>query len=100
MKIGVTLIPDRESDAPEVLSAWYHGTDCFYQAYRKVVLAALGELLRAQFDAQGVKVTEKRLDDRARTHGIYLQFLETHLAGMQRYEKMWLEMRGAQWGAS
>ncbi len=94
MKIGPTLIPDRESDAPEVLSAWYHGTDCFYQAYRKVVLAALCEMLRAQFDSQGVKVTEARLDQLARTNGIYLQFLAEHLAGMQRYEKMWLEMRG------
>jgi hypothetical protein len=88
------VVPDRESDAPEVLAAWYSGFS-FAEHYRKVVQAQSRELVRAQYAANAEKITEARLDDLARLHPLYLDFLARHLTGRQKWEKMALEMRGA-----
>lgn len=80
------LAPDRESDDPAVLYAWYGGFP-YWEAYRKVVLAQCREIVRAQYDMNGERVTEKRLDDLARTHPVYLDYLRRHLEGRIMWEE-------------
>ena len=79
-------IPDRESDDHAVLAAWYSGW-AFAEVYRKVVLAQCREIVRAKADAAGKKVTEARLDDLARTHPAYLDYLARHLRGRILWEE-------------
>lgn len=88
------VIPDRESDAPEVLAAWYSGF-AFAEHYRKVCLSLARELVRAQFAAKKEKVTESRLDDLSRIHPLYLDYLARHLEGRTKWEHEFLAMRGA-----
>lgn len=95
MKIGDVVIPDRESDAPEILAAWYHGANSMFDAYRTVVLSACREVERLKAAAAGEKVTDGRANDLAHGSDIYTGFLASHLEGRQKYEKMWLETRGA-----
>lgn len=80
------LAPDRESDDPAVLAAWYSGW-AFAEVYRKVVLAQCREIVRAQYVLRKERITEARLDDLARTHPIYLSYLEKHLRGRILWEE-------------
>lgn len=79
------IAPDRESDAPEVLSAWYSGF-AYAETYRKVVLAQCKELVRARYAAGDQKISEARIEDLSRQHPIYLDYLVRHLKGRQLYE--------------
>lgn len=86
-------IPTREP-TPESLAAWYSGFS-FAEHYRKVVLAGAKEAVRAQATADGEKVTEARLDDLARLHPSYLEYLAFHLEGRMAWERTVLERGGA-----
>jgi hypothetical protein len=91
------LAPERESDDYPVLAAWYSQFS-FCEHYRKVVLAQTRELIRAQYAAKPTeaerKVTETRLDDLARTHPLYLDYLAVHLRGRALWEHEFLAQGG------
>lgn len=80
------LAPDRESDDPAVLAAWYSGF-AYAETYRKVVLAQCREIVRAKYVLRKERVTEARLDDLARTHPVYLDYLRRHLEGRTKWEE-------------
>jgi len=84
-------VPDRETDSYEELAAWYSGFS-FCEHYRKVVLSLCREVVRAQHFDQ--KITEARLDDLARLHPSYLNYLERHLHGRALWEKAFLAQGG------
>ena len=88
------LAPERETDDYPTLAAWYRGAFSWAEHYRKVVLAQARELIRAQAAVEGTKITEARIDDLARTHPLYLQFLETHLRGRADFEAAFLAQGG------
>ena len=87
------VVPSRESDAYEVLCAWYSGF-AYAEHYRKVVLAHCTEILRAGASLQDQRVTEPRLDDLARVHPLYLEYLARHLQGRILYERGFLDRGG------
>lgn len=89
----MATIPERESDAWEVLCAWYSGF-AYAEHYRKVVLADCRELIRAQYALRETKVSEARLDDLSRIHSSYLDFLARHLEGRILYERAFLARGG------
>lgn len=78
-------IPDPEP-TPEALAAFYSGF-AFAETYRKVVLAACREAVRAGASLANQKVTEARLDDLARVHPAYLDYLTRHLQGRIAWER-------------
>ena len=86
MKVGDIEIPNPTDDY-ESLAALYSGF-AYAEHYRKVVLAACREMVRAGVTLQNGKVTEARLDDLAHTHPLYLTFLTDHLHGRRRWESM------------
>ena len=92
MKIGAVTIPD-PGDEYHDLAAWYSGF-AYAESYRKVVLAACREVVRAGAVLSGQKVTEARLDDLARVHPSYLEYLEVHLRGRTRWEQAFLAQGG------
>ena len=89
-----SLAPERESDDHAVLFAWYGGF-AFSEHYRKVVLAQCSELVRADYANRGEKISEARIDQLARVHPLYLDYLARHLNGRTLYEQEVLRMNGA-----
>jgi hypothetical protein len=79
--------------APEELAAWYSGFS-WAESYRKVVLAACREAIRAGASLSQQKVTEARLDDLARVHPAYLDYLTRHLQGRIKWEREFLAHGG------
>lgn len=76
-----SIAPKRETDDSPTLASWYYGADTLFSFYRKVVIAACRESIRASATLAGGKMTEARLDDLAHLHPAYLAFLADHLAG-------------------
>ena len=87
------LAPERETDDYPTLASWYSGFS-FCEHYRKVVLAQTRELVRAEYAAAEQKITEARLDDLARTHKLYLDYLAVHLKGRAEWEAQFLAQGG------
>jgi hypothetical protein len=85
VKVGAVDIPEPDDD-PALLAALYSGF-AYAEHYRKVVLATCKELIRAGASLGNQKITEARLEDLARTHPSYLEFLTTHLHGRVRWER-------------
>jgi hypothetical protein len=77
------IAPERDTEDWATLAAWYSGFP-FWEAWRKVVLAQCREIIRAKH--VDVKISEARIDDLARLHPIYLDFLRRHLEGRQLWE--------------
>jgi hypothetical protein len=88
-------MPACDTTNPAELEAFY-GPWGYAEHWRKVCLANCRELVRAGAVLGNQKVTESRIDDLARTHGIYLQFLTDHLHGRRIREE---EVRRATVGA-
>ncbi len=84
-------LPDCDTNDPGSLEAWYAPYG-FCESYRKVVLSNCREIVRASAALAGQKISEARIDDLARTHANYLDFLAVHLQGRRLREKM---IRGA-----
>lgn len=76
-------IPVCDTTNPADLEAWF-GNFGYADHFRKVVLATVKELVRAQATE---KVTEARLDDLARVHDIYVDFLTQCLNGRRLREQ-------------
>ena len=55
--------------------------------FRKVVLAGCREAVRAKYIASGEKITESRLDDLARVHDRYVDWLTYTLVGRKLREQ-------------
>jgi hypothetical protein len=55
--------------------------------WRKVVLATCRELIRSGAAMSGKKLSEARIDDLARMHHSYLEFLEMSLRGKVKWER-------------
>jgi hypothetical protein len=85
MKVGEIDVPEPDED-PALLAALYSGF-AMYEVWRKIVLAACKEMIRASASLTNQKITESRLDDLSRVHACYLQFLETHLRGRIQWER-------------
>lgn len=80
-------LPVVDTTDPAQLAAFYsgHGSS-FYDQWRKVLLANLREILRAQHTMNNEKVSETRLDDESRVHPIHLEFMREHLEGRAIWE--------------
>lgn len=76
-----TVAAKCDTSNPASLASFYYGADTLFGHYRKVVLAACRESIRASATLAGGKLTESRLDDLAHLHPAYLAFLADHLAG-------------------
>jgi hypothetical protein len=77
-------LPALDLTDPAQLEAFY-GNFAFFDHYRKSVLAECREIIRAKF--VGEKITEARLDDLARLHKNYLDFLAEHFTGRHQREQ-------------
>jgi len=85
-----TALPDFNAEDPAELEAMY-GNFGSADHWRKVVLTNCREIERAKAIASGEKVTEARLDDLARLHPSYVDFLTEHLDGRRRREQNVIE---------
>ncbi len=83
-RIGEKL-PQIDFTNPAELEAWF-GNFGFFDHYRKVVLGNCEEIIRASVAVQGTKLTEKRIEAMAHTHGLYLDFLIDGLRGRRLRE--------------
>lgn len=86
MEDDTLTLPVCDTRDPADLEAWY-GPFGFAEHWRKVVLANCREAERGVATANGEKITEARLDDKARLHPNYLAFLTTHLIGRRLREE-------------
>lgn len=80
-------LPSCDTEDPAQLEAWF-GAFGFSDHWRKVVLANCREIIRATFALKNEKVSEARLDDLARTHNAYIDFLVENLEGRRLREQM------------
>lgn len=89
-------LPPLNLDDPAQLEAFY-GNFAFFDHYRKSVLAECYEIERAKAAQAGEKVTEARLENLARLHPNYLDFLGQHFNGRHQREQNVVESlrRGA-----
>lgn len=71
---------------PASLEAFF-GNFGHAEHFRKVLLADCREAVRAKYAASGEKITEARLDDLARTHERYVDWLIYTLTGRHRREQ-------------
>ncbi len=78
-------LPDLDLNDPAQLEAFY-GNFAFFDHYRKSILSQCHELLRAQYLEAESKVTEARLENEARIHPLYLDFLAAHFVGRHQRE--------------
>jgi hypothetical protein len=79
-------LPALDLTDPANLEAFY-GNFAFFDHYRKSILAQCHELLRGKYASENEKVTETRLENEARVHPIYLDFLAEHFNGRQKREQ-------------
>jgi len=89
----IPTVPEPDFDDYGCLAAFYSGY-AYAEQYRKVVLAGCKEAIRAAASMGSQKVTEARLDDLARVHPAYLEFLEKHLHGRMQWEREFLAQGG------
>lgn len=87
-------LPDCDTNDPASLEAFY-GNFGYADHWRKVALANCREIIRAKAALDGEKISEARIDDLARTHDIYLNFLTVHLKGREMREAMVKQYMGA-----
>lgn len=81
-KYGVAAIPAIDMNDPGMVEAWFaSGSYSHYEHYRKVVLASCREAIRARMALEGTRVSESRLEDLARLHDNYLEYLADTLEG-------------------
>jgi hypothetical protein len=79
-------VPDFDFNDPAQLEALY-GNFGFSDHWRKCILANCREIERAKALNANEKITEARLDDLARLHPSYVDFLIEHLAGRALRER-------------
>lgn len=82
---GIEL-PSCDTNDPAQIEAWF-GNYGLWENYRKVVLSSCRELVRAETTLDGKKLSEARIDDLARIHVNYLEFLADGLHGRHLREQ-------------
>jgi hypothetical protein len=82
-----------DANDPASLEAFF-GNFGHAEHFRKVVLASAREAVRAEYAVKNEKVTEARLDDLARTHPKYVDWLTYTLTGRVLREKNVLASAG------
>lgn len=87
-------MPVCDIEDPAALEAWY-GNFGFVDHWRSVCLANCREIIRAGSTLQGLKLSEAKIDDAARVHDFYIQFLTTHLHGRRLREENVRQMMGS-----
>jgi hypothetical protein len=87
-------VPSCDLTDPAQLEAWF-GNFGYAEHYRKVVLASCREIVRARATLEKQKLSESKIDDMARTHENYLQYLVDSLNGRRVREGMARERWGA-----
>lgn len=88
-------LPAVNLEDPAQLEAFY-GNFAFFDHYRKSVLAECYEMERAKALESQTKITEAQLENRARLHPNYLDFLAVHFNGRHKREQNILDsLRGA-----
>jgi hypothetical protein len=76
-------------DDPGQVEAWFApGSYSHYEHFRKVVLAGCRELVRARAAVDAEKLSEARIDDKARLTDNYMQYLTDSLEGRSIRETM------------
>lgn len=65
---------------PAEIEAFY-GNFSFCDHWRKTVLSNCKEVVRARYELANAKISESRIEDLARTHDLYIEFLTEHLKG-------------------
>ena len=82
-------IPVCDMDDPGQVEAWFApGSYSHYEHFRKVVLAGCRELVRARAAVDAEKLSEARIDDKARLTDNYMQYLTDSLEGRSIRETM------------
>jgi hypothetical protein len=81
-------LPRCDLQDPAALEAFF-GRNALAQHWRKVVLAHCRELERGKAAVASTKTTEARLDDLARQHDFYLEYLGFMVIGATAYAKAW-----------
>lgn len=86
-------LPQLDLTNPANLETLY-GNYGFFDHYRKSVLSQCHEILRAQYSVKAEKVTETKLENEARIHPLYLDFLAVHFKGREKREQnVWESLR-------
>lgn len=88
-------VPLTDDDDWATLAAWHSGF-AYAETYRKVTLSHCAELVRASCAAAGRKVSEGRIQDMARLHPQYLDFLRRMLEGRIKWEREYRKSGGLQ----
>lgn len=82
---------------PAELDAWF-GRSQLWAHVRKIVLAKCRQLERAKCEVANEKYTVDKIDDRARLHSLYTDFILDCLEGSAMREKMWAELNSGRVG--
>jgi hypothetical protein len=85
-------LPALDLTDPANLEAFY-GNFAFFDHYRKSILSQCYEMVRATVPT-GEKWTEAKIENYARQHPVYLDFLATHFRGREQRERnVWESLR-------
>lgn len=91
-------VPKIDFDSVVSLESWF-GSFGFFDYYRKVVLENCKEIVRATAAMDKQRMSEKRIDALAHTHGIYLDFLAEGLRGRIAYKNEMNKVMSGGYGA-
>ncbi len=78
--------PDMVTSDPALLSAFFNGYS-IADSWRKVLLSAVKEKVRAAAALNGTRMSEARVEDVARISGEYVEFLTNLLHARYKFEK-------------
>jgi hypothetical protein len=94
IRYGVEGLPGVDMDDPGQVEAWFApGSYSHYEHFRKCVLAQCKELVRAKYN--NTRISEARIEDLARLHGNYMEYLTDSLYGRQMRETLVRQRMGA-----
>jgi hypothetical protein len=94
LRYGVEGLPGVDMDDPGQVEAWFApGSYSHYEHFRKCVLAQCKELVRAKYN--NTRISEARIEDLARLHGNYMEYLTDSLYGRQMRETLVRQRMGA-----
>jgi hypothetical protein len=94
LRYGVEGLPGVDMDDPAQVEAWFApGSYSHYEHFRKCVLSQCKELVRAKYI--DTRISEARIEDLARLHTNYIEYLTDSLYGRQMRETLIRQRMGA-----
>jgi hypothetical protein len=94
VRYGVEGLPGVDMDDPAQVEAWFApGSYSHYEHFRKCVLSQCKELVRAKY--LDTRISEARIEDLARLHTNYIEYLSDSLYGRQMRETLIRQRMGA-----